>query len=428
MIREMVDSEIEWIGDIPNDWSVLSFKYIMQKKKEICKKYNGENILSLTKKGVIIRDLNNPTGKMPGSFDGYQKLKKGNILLCLFDIDVTPRCVGIIKYEGLTSPAYSQFELKESNSLRYYNYLLTFLDDKKVLLHLTKSLRNTLTENDFGQMKTIQPPFETQQKVANFLDNKVSQIDSIIEKTKQSIEELKKYKQSLITETVTKGLYSDIEMKESGVNWIGSIPKHWGLSYFKYEIYIRARLGWKGLKAQEYVDKGIAFLSTPNIKGEYIEFNNVNYITRERYEESPEIKLSKSDVLLTKDGSTLGTVNVVRSLNEEATVNSSIAVLTPSDNLDAIYLYYLIMSDYIQNDIRLKKDGMGVPHLFQKDIRQFRLILPPLDEQRQISIYLDDKVQSINRIISNKDKLIFELENYKKSLIYEYVTGKKEVI
>ncbi|QWC23591.1 restriction endonuclease subunit S [Bacillus haikouensis] len=428
MNNELIDSGIEWIGKIPIGWSVINFKYVMNKKKEICKQFNGEDILSLTKKGVIVRDLENPEGKMPATFDGYQKVYKGNLLLCLFDIDVTPRCVGIINHDGLTSPAYSQFIVKENNSPRYYNYLLTYLDNKKVLLHLTKSLRNTLTESDFGQIKTIKPPVELQVKIANFLDNKIAQIDDIIKYTKQSIKELEKYKQSLITETVTNGLNKNIEMKHSGNELIGEIPSHWHLSYFKYEIYIRARLGWKGLKANEYVDRGKVFLSTPNIKGSNIDFINVNYITQERYDESPEIKLSKGDILLAKDGSTLGTVNVVRELPVEATVNSSIAVLTPSNKLNSLYLYYLIRSDYIQNEISLKKDGMGVPHLFQKDIKQFKLLLPPIEEQEEIANYLDAKTLYIDKIKDKKESLINELELYKKSLIYEYVTGKKEVM
>ena len=163
------------------------------------------------------------------------------------------------------------------------------------------------------------------------------------------------------------------------------------------------------------------------IKGSEIDFTNVNYITDERYQESPEIMLSEGDVLLTKDGSTLGTVNVIRFLPKEATVNSSIAVLTPSENLHSLYLYNYIKSSYIQNLINRKKDGMGVPHLFQKDIREFNLLLPEIQEQQQIANYLDEKCTHIDSLIADKEQLIREFEDYKKALIFEYVTGKKEV-
>lgn len=378
-------------------------------------------------RGVIVRDLINPTGKMPATFDGYQYVEKGNLLLCLFDIDVTPRCVGVVKNNGLTSPAYSRYILRNQESLEYYNYLLTYLDDKKILLSFAKSLRNTLTDEYFGAVKTLLPPVHEQQKIAAFLDEKTIQIDAIIDNTKQSIIEFKKYKQALITETVTKGLNPDVKMKASGIKWIGEIPEDWEITKFKYEIYTRGRLGWKGLTADEYVNEGKIFLATPNIKGSEIDFTNVNYITDERYQESPEIMLSEGDVLLTKDGSTLGTVNVIRFLPKEATVNSSIAVLTPSENLHSLYLYNYIKSSYIQNLINRKKDGMGVPHLFQKDIREFNLLLPEIQEQQQIANYLDEKCTHIDSLIADKEQLIREFEDYKKALIFEYVTGKKEV-
>ena len=127
--------------------------------------------------------------------------------------------------------------------------------------------------------------------------------------------------------------------KDSGVAWLGEVPEHWEISRLGFESWVRARLGWKGLKAEEYVDDGYAFLSTPNIKDRDIDFENVNFITQERYDESPEIKLNEGDVLLAKDGSTLGTVNVVRKLPRPTTVNSSIAVITPHERLTGVYLY-----------------------------------------------------------------------------------------
>ena len=216
MCREMKDSGIEWIGEIPQHWNVKKHKYVMFKKKDICSKYEGEDILSLTMKGVIVRDLESPTGKMPASFDGYQRIYKDNLLLCLFDIDVTPRCVGVIKNDGLTSPAYSQFIMKDNNNSEYYNYLLTTIDDKKCFIHLSKNLRSSLTEDDFGVLKTIVPPVKEQEGIANYLDKKVCQIDDIILKQKNLIAKYKMYKQSLITETVTKGLNNNIVMKNSG--------------------------------------------------------------------------------------------------------------------------------------------------------------------------------------------------------------------
>ena len=121
-MRQMKDSNLEWVGQIPAHWDVIPNKYLMKKLKQIQPAYNGEDIISLTVGGVIKRDLENPSGKMPTSFDGYQFVYPGNLLMCLFDIDVTPRCVGLIKDFGLTSPAYSQFVLNKKAYAPYYYY------------------------------------------------------------------------------------------------------------------------------------------------------------------------------------------------------------------------------------------------------------------------------------------------------------------
>ena len=130
-MREMKDSGVEWIGEIPSHWEILANKHLMKKVKNIRTKYTGEDVLSLTMRGVIVRDLDNPSGKMPATFDGYQFVEAGNLLMCLFDIDVTPRCIGLIKNDGVCSPAYSQFHLLENADEGYYYYNYLHLDNTK---------------------------------------------------------------------------------------------------------------------------------------------------------------------------------------------------------------------------------------------------------------------------------------------------------
>ena len=199
----MKESGILHIGKIPIHWEVIKNKYIMQKQKRICEKYSGEKILSLTMNGVIVRNLENPTGKMPTTFDGYQFIEKDNLLLCLFDIDVTPRCVGIIENNGLTSPAYSQYVLLDKRCLRYMYYLLLSFDNQKSLLYLSKNLRSSLTEENFGLIDTILPPISEQKQIVEYLDKKCAEIDTLISIKQQKIEKLNEYKKSLIYEYVT---------------------------------------------------------------------------------------------------------------------------------------------------------------------------------------------------------------------------------
>lgn len=198
----MKECSVSWARQIPQHWKVMPNKYLMTKIKNICPIYKGEDILSLTMYGVIVRDLD-AGGKMPSSFDGYQYIKKDNLLMCLFDIDVTPRCIGIIKQNGITSPAYSQFKMKEIAKARFYYYYYLMLDYTKELLHLAKNLRHSLTEDQLGAIKQLVPPLDEQQEIADYLDNKCAEIEQIIADKKSQIETLDGFKKSLIFEYVT---------------------------------------------------------------------------------------------------------------------------------------------------------------------------------------------------------------------------------
>ena len=200
--RKMKDSGIEWIGEIPEEWEVLPHKYVMHKEKSICEHYAGEDIISLTMNGVIVRDLT-AGGKMPTTFDGYQYVEPDDMLLCLFDIDVTPRCVGIVRNHGVTSPAYSRFKVHVGYYNAYYDYLLRFIDDEKAFIHLSKNLRSSLTETDFGAIKTISPSYDEQVEIAAYLDEKCAALDTLIAKKTALLTELEAYKKSLIYEYVT---------------------------------------------------------------------------------------------------------------------------------------------------------------------------------------------------------------------------------
>ena len=174
----------------------------MHKEKIICPIYQNEDILSLTMNGVIVRDLD-AGGKMPKTFDGYQKIRKGNLLMCLFDIDVTPRCIGIINSDGLTSPAYSQFILHNNATANYYYYYYLMLDFTKELLHMAKNLRHSLTEEQLGTIQVPVPPVSEQKAIADYLDAKCAEIDGIISQKREQISTIEEYKKSLIFEYVT---------------------------------------------------------------------------------------------------------------------------------------------------------------------------------------------------------------------------------
>ncbi|WP_108808931.1 restriction endonuclease subunit S [Aquimarina spinulae] len=209
--------------------------------------------------------------------------------------------------------------------------------------------------------------------------------------------------------------------KKSNLSLLDEIPFHWEVNRIKDESSVKGRVGWKALKSSEYVKSGYFFLSTPNIKYTEIDYKNVNYITKERYLESPEIMLQNGDVLLVKDGSTLGIVNIIKNLPSQGTVNSSIAVLRYKKQ-NSKYNFYLLKSYLIQDIINQKKEGMGVPHLFQKDINNFPVLIPPSQEQIRISNFLDDQTQKIDKKIICLGKKRKKYEELKISLINESVT------
>lgn len=201
---KMKDSGVEWIGEIPEDWEIIPNKHLMKKVKNLCPVYNGEDILSLSMKGVYVRDPNDESGKRPTTYNGYQHVQEGDLLMCLFDIDVTPRCVGRVYNDGLTSPAYSRFIMNKTRAIvDYYYYYYLALDFDKTLLHLSKNMRSSLTESDFGSINAPVPSPTEQQQIVHFLDRKCTAIDTAIEKKKRAIEKWEEYKKSLIYYAVT---------------------------------------------------------------------------------------------------------------------------------------------------------------------------------------------------------------------------------
>lgn len=404
--RELKDSAIPWIGDIPISWEVIPHKRVMHKIKEIQEHYNGEDIISLTMRGVIVRDLD-AGGKMPTSFDGYQKVYPNNLLQCLFDIDVTPRCVGLIKNEGLTSPAYSQFEMHSNAYAPYYDYLLRYMDDRKTLLHLSKNLRSSLTETDFGAIDTCVPSIIEQQKIANFLDRKCTEIDEMIALQEKFVEELKAYKQSVITEAVTKGLNPDVPMKDSGIEWIGEIPEHWRITTIgrlfrvsaggdaKWDIYSDKQDSEHPFPVYtNTLDKNqtYAYTSIPVYKGDTITVTGRGDIGRAFYRKTP------FDAII------------------------RLLVLEKRYSLDCRYFAY-----FINNVIHFFTNSAAIGQLSAVQVVPYNLCHPSIEEQTDIADYLDTKCTEIDNLISIKLSKIDSLKEYKKSIIYEYVTGKKEV-
>lgn len=405
--RKMRDSGIPWIWEVPEGWKYAKAKYCIEiqngsdphlegnipvygsgaKSFKTCGEYkNGPTVL-IGRKGATLHIPHYIVGKF-------------------WNVDTA--------FNVYTKPHYL---------LKYYYYCAVSFDYKS---YISQTTLPSITQTNYENMVLPMPGLLEQQQIVSFLDSKCSEIDTLIENLCARMESVKEYKKTVITEAVMKGLDKDVKMKYSGVEWIGEIPEGWTISRLGYECYIRARLGWKGLKADEYVDSGYAFISAFNIQNDKLVWSPLNYITRERYDESPEIKINIGDVLIVKDGAGAGKCARVDELPfGETAPNSSIGVLTPYINLEYKYLSYYMLSNIFNNMVLKLLNGMGVPHLTQEILKKANIILPPLEEQHRIADYLDSKCSEIDALLQNYDEQITVLEEYKKSLIYEYVTGKK---
>ncbi|MGD3157887.1 restriction endonuclease subunit S [Staphylococcus cohnii] len=420
MNRVMKDSGIEWIGNIPQEWEIIKNKYVFKRRNnKVAENYINYQLLSLTKKGIVEKNLNETGGKLPASFSTYQEVQKDDIVLCLFDLDVSAVFSGISKYHGMISSAYDIFKTNQDSIPDYYDYLFQIIGFDRLYLPFSKSLRKTINKENFNSIYTIKPPYNEQIKIVDFLNKSTMNINNIITQTHQSIEELKKYKQSLIAESVTKGIDPNVEMKDSGIEWIDNIPRHWeirsiGNHYFQVKD--------KNLLSQE---ENLLSLSYGKIvKRNYhsadglLPANFDNYIIVE----PNDIVLRMTD--LQNDHKSLRTGFV----NESGIITSAYIILRPQKNQEFISKFIQLFLHSF--DIYKGFYGMGSgvrQNVTFNDIKKLKIILPPIIEQKQILRYLENKVSTIDKLIENKIKIIEELENYKKSLIYEYVTGKKEV-
>ncbi len=417
--REMKNSGIKWIGDIPAQWQVIPHKYIMHKEKSICEQYNGEDIISLTMGGVIVRDLT-AGGKMPTTFDGYQYVEPEDLLMCLFDIDVTPRCVGIVKNYGVTSPAYSRFKVHEGFHNAYYDYLLRFIDDEKVFIHLAKNLRSSLTETDFGAIKTVVPPLEEQKRISEFLDKQCAEIDDVVAKTSATIEEYKKLKQSIITDAVTKGVRGNRPMKDSGIEWIGDMPFDWEISRIKYVSEFEPSSDKNGLNE----DSMITYTPMDCIKNGWF----INQTAPLGSVASSLTAYQNGDIVMAKVTPCFenGNIAIMENLSSGYGLGSSELFVFRARSIETKFLFYWLRNDrFIQSACSTMTGTGGLKRVSPTFVKNCYLHLPPVEEQKEIADYLDKKCVEMDALITQKTALLEEMESYKKSVIYEYVTGKK---
>lgn len=399
MAREMKDSGIEWVKRIPKEWQISSNSHLFSfEKKIVGNEWTKTQLLSLTKKGIVTKNINDGGGKQPESFSTYQQVHKKQLVMCLFDLDVSAVFSGVSNYDGMISPAYKVFSINQSLLYpKYIDYYFQAIFINRNYVMYSKSLRKTIDTDNFMSIKTIVPPLSEQQKIADFLDEKVKEIDNAIEKTKETIELYKKYKQAIITEAVTKGLDPNVEMKDSGVEWIGKVPENWKLVKSKYVITITHG-------------------SDPMTSGKIPVYGSggKSFRTCGEFKDGP-------CVLIGRKGATLYIPHYI--IGKYWNIDTAFDVKTLTDDIELKYYYYLATCF----DYNLFITNTTLPSMTQADYYSMTIPLPLRKIQKKIIDWLDEKCDYIDKIIEQENSLTLMFENYKKSLIYEYVTGKKEV-
>ena len=431
MTRAMKDSGIEWIGEIPKDWDLMRLQFCLNEIKEKNLPVKSEQVLSLVKdKGVMPYEEKGNVGNVAKEDISEYKLAYPNTLI-LNSMNILIGSVGISKYFGCVSPVYYVFKETKMSDLRFINYIFTTNEFQKELRKYANGImeiRLRVSAQDIFKRIIAYPNKQEQIKIADFLDEKCSHIDSVLEKVRASIDEYKQLKQSVITQAVTKGIKPNRPMKDSGIEWIGEIPANWKVYPLKYLVDIPITDGTHNTPTYTDKENGSPFLSSKDITSGHIDWSSIKYITKELHEQlQKEVAPKRNDILLAKNGTT-----GIGALVEEDIVFDiyvTLALIRPNQSIVLPkFLLYLINSSLCKIQYNKHLIGIGVPNLHLNIINNVKVIITDAkDEQQEIVSYLDDKCSKIDKLITKKEQLIEELETYKKSLIYEYVTGKKEV-
>lgn len=429
----MINTNIPWVPEINKDWHIQKVKTCFYLSKEKAKQTNP-TILSLARDRVKVRDISNNEGQIAASYEDYNPVRPGDLLLNPMDLYSGANC-NVSDLEGVISPAYANLRAKIDLSPKFYDYyfkvqywtMAMFAHGKGV------SFDNRWTLNTEGLLnyEIPVPSYECQNKIVEVLNDKTRKIDALIENENKQIEKLEEYKKAIITKAVTKGLDSNAKMKDSGVEWIGEIPEGWKIVPLKSNFYFYKGLPITKENLQETGIKVISYgqIHAKNNKSYKINDELYRFVSPDYLKTNPECLVKKDDFIMADTSEDLeGTGDFVH-INVEDTIFAGYhsIILRNKELKNSNYLAFLFLSDTWRNQFRCKVGGVKLFSLTQKILSGIQIIIPTEGEQQKIADYLDKKCESIRKLVEIKKSKIEKLQEYKKSLIYEYVTGKREV-
>ena len=412
----MKQSGIEWIGEIPEDWEVYRNKNAFICNKEIVgKNSNSTQLLSLTTGGIKCKDINNAEGKLPESFDTYQYVKKNDVVMCLFDLDMSAVFSGISQYDGMISPAYKVLSCQDRANPLFVHYWFSYIFDGRKFNHYAKNIRYTLNYDEFATLPILLPPKETQQRIASYLDKKCSKIEETIQNQQQVIEKLKAYKQSLITEAVTGKIQNEIpDFKYCNLGFIAEFKN--GLNYNASDFGTEVRF------------LGVGDFQNYLVLNDESMFSNI--ITDTEIED--DYYLKNGDIIFVRSNGSkelVGRAIMVDNIDFKVTYSGFCIRLRNKEpkKINSKFLLYFFRSDYFRNELQRLSQGSNISNINQDLLSHIKIPLVDIRFQESVVDFLNKKCTAIDTAIEQKQKLIEKLTEYKKSLIYECVTGKKEI-
>lgn len=409
---EMKDSGVEWIGEMPRHWNTLRLQKIYRIKKDIAGTA-GHTVLSVTQHGIKPKNMDSK-GQFALDYSKYQLVKSGDFVMN--HMDLLTGWVDISKYDGVTSPDYRVFTSIANCQNTFFKYIFQFCYMNRVFYGLGQGVADVgrwrLPADMFRKFMLPVPPLSEQIAIAAYLDEKCATIDAIIAEAKASIEEYKSWKASVIFETVTKGLNPNAEMKDSGVEWIGKTPEHWTIAKQKYFVTL--------INGRAYADN--EFKSD----GKYRVLRVGNFFTNSSWYYS-DLELESDKYCDDGDLLYAWSASYGPKIWDGGKVIYHYHIwkckLGKAVDKMFCYYYYLALGQFVANSAH----GTAMMHITMQMMNNAFMPIPPLPEQTAIASYLATKCASIDGVILEKEELIRELETYKKSLIFEVVTGKRRV-
>lgn len=432
MARKMKDSGIEWIGEIPEGWEIKRLGAILQERNEVNNPIQTTSILSLTNnRGVIpYSEKGNQGNKAKDDLTGYKIAHIGDIVLNSMNVIIGS--VGLSNYYGAVSPVYYMLFPRNNieTNIQYYNYLFQTTAFQQSLRGYGNGILEIRMRIQMQKLKTVLlpvPTFLEQSNITVYLDASLSKLNILLSKTRSSIEEYKKLKQAVITQAVTKGVRGEREMKDSGVDYIGQIPAKWVLGKLRNVGDTQNGIS----KSSEFFGKGFPFVSYSDVYKNYSLPFAVSGLVESTPEEQERYSVKEGDIFFTRTSEKIEEVGfscVCEKDIPNATFAGFLIRVRPfSDKLYTPYAKYYFRSSHLRFYLVKEMNLVTRASLGQSLLKSMPVLLPPLEEQKEIADYLDTKCAEIDGLIAKKDQLVKELESYKKSLIYEVVTGKREV-